>query len=137
MDLKDFIDQTLDQITEGVFVAQEKVRARGGFVNPALRDSASVQAMHCGHTIQSVSFDVAITVQEDSSNSAGAKLSVASFFKADGEVLSKEMNSVTSKVSFKVPLALPIDKLSLDELINKEKQDTDNKQRVFDEANNY
>ncbi|OBU14501.1 hypothetical protein CTM88_20560 [Photobacterium aquimaris] len=111
------------QITEGVFDAQKIVQAKGGFVNPAVRQTETGQIMHDGRVIQSVEFDVAVTVTEGSSCSGGGKLSVATVLKANAETASSEKNSTTSKISFKVPLAVPIDHISLNELKDKESKD--------------
>lgn len=123
MDLKDFVSQALIQITEGVSDAQKVVQEKGGFVNPAVRQAETGQPMHDGRVIQSVDFNVAVTVTEDSSCSGGGKLSVATVFKANAETASSEKNSTTSKISFKVPLAVPIDPVSLNELKEKESND--------------
>ncbi|WP_318470032.1 hypothetical protein [Photobacterium leiognathi] len=132
MDLKDFVSQALIQITEGVSEAQEIVQKKGGFVNPAIRQTEVGQTMHDGRVVQIVDFNIAVSVTEDSSCSGGGKLSVATVFKASAEKSSSEKNSTTSTISFKVPLALSIDRLSLDELLNKEKEDADREMEVLD-----
>lgn len=135
MDLKDFVSQALIQITEGVFDAQKIVQEKGGFVNPAVRQTETGQTMHDGRVIQSVEFNVAITVTEDSSCSGGGKLSVATVFKATAETASSEKNSTTSKISFNVPLAVPVDPVSLNELQDKESTDKANRAAALKRLN--
>ncbi|MEW5882353.1 MAG: hypothetical protein AB1761_18175 [Pseudomonadota bacterium] len=114
MDLKTFIADTLTQIAQGVQNAQEQARSADGIVNPPVLAKLD-GSDYVGHVygenqlVQSVEFDVAVVVTEASGTEATAKLSVASMLtlKAGGQ--SKDSAETTSRIRFRVPLALPVD----------------------------
>lgn len=115
MELSEFIKETLTQIAVGVSRSQEAVRESGGYVNPrAYRDVKATDTSHFASTVDGanvflVDFDVAVTVSEDSATDAKAKLSVASFITLGVGGASGSASSATNRITFKVPLALPID----------------------------
>lgn len=109
MQLRDFVNEVLTQIVDGVRDAQKP--NGGAFVVPA-GDGGHKYADHprfaASARIKStiVDFDVAITAED--SDKANAKAGVKVFsvqFGVDGEVTSK--NSTVSRVQFAVPLLLP------------------------------
>jgi hypothetical protein len=114
MDLKEFVKETLIQISTGVRDAQAEVRKLGGLVNPATYSSGNAGGAYFasykdGHHIFLVDFDVAVTVTENSATNAEAKLKVASLLSLGAGGSSSAQNEVTNRLSFKVPLAFPID----------------------------
>lgn len=138
MELKEFVTQALTQISEGVKESQESIRELGGYVNPAVRIGASAGASHVsslsdGQNIYTVDFNIAISVAESSGANAGAKLTVASVLNLGGGTNSSESNSTLSNISFKVPLALPVDPVSLSNL----KSEDAESERQFRAVNGY
>jgi len=128
MDLKQFVTETLVQIAQGVSEAQTAVRDVGGFANPALRGVAGRESywgsLETGHHVFLVDFDVAITVAKGKGTNAGAKLEVTSIFSLGAGGKSSEETQSTSRVKFKVPMALPVDfetKRNMDQEIQQEK----------------
>lgn len=121
MDLKDFVKETLVQISTGVQESIEAVRESGGFTNPAASgnvksDSSShFGSMGEGQNVFLVDFDVAVTVDENSEVSGGGRLKVAGVFAVGGEAGNSSKSSSTNRVSFKIPLALPVDPISHEE----------------------
>ncbi|WP_054591168.1 hypothetical protein ACCQ14_01785 [Xanthomonas sp. NCPPB 2865] len=117
MDLKEFVRETLVQIAAGVRDAQTDVRTLGGIVNPATQNPstsgnsyfASVDDLH--HVFL-VDFDVAVTVAENAGTSAQAKLNVATILSLGAGGQSSNSSAATNRLTFKVPLALPIDEPS-------------------------
>lgn len=130
MDLKDFVKETLSQIAAGVNESIPQVREAGGLVNPAVRtntkttDPSHFANLGTGRSIFLVDFDVAVTVEEDSATNAEAKISVATLLslKTSGE--SGNRSSFTNRIGFKVPLALPVDPISEEQLKTKEADDS-------------
>lgn len=126
MDLKDFVKETLVQISTGVKDSQDEIRKLGGSANPASRTSpSSTNQVHLtqlenGQGVYLIDFDVAVNVSEESGVEAGAKLSVASVFSIGGSGTTGSSSTSTNRISFKVPLALPIDVESQKEMLNKE-----------------
>ncbi|PHS72712.1 MAG: hypothetical protein COB22_03795 [Cycloclasticus sp.] len=126
MELKEFVKETLTQISEGVQDSLASVRDSGGYVNPATRastkttDDSHFASMTHGRNVFLISFDVAVTVEEESGKDGHAKLKVASVFSAGGGGSKSNKSSSTNHISFKVPLALPVDPITEDELKTRE-----------------
>lgn len=118
MELDEFVKETLLQITKGVADSQLEISKIGGIVNPAIRlakqsSDSHVGTLYEGQNVYIVDFDIAISVSEGTGSKADGKLTVASLFSVGGGTSSSETNSTLSKVSFKVPLALPVDNDSI------------------------
>ena len=122
MELKEFIRETLAQIAAGVEAAQTEVRDAGGFVNPAHRtgkqeqDKSHFGSLTSGQNIFLVDFDVTVTVIEATETEGKAKLNVAGLLNLGTGGQSNASSTATNRISFKVPLAMPVDAVSLEEL---------------------
>lgn len=128
MDLKDFVKETLIQISSGVKEAQNTVRELGGYANPAARvlpkesDQSHLTQIESGQNVFMIDFDVAINVSEEGETGAEAKLKVASFLNVGGSGKSGTSSSTTNRISFKVPLALPVDEVSKNRMLKSEEE---------------
>jgi hypothetical protein len=128
MELKDFIRETLSQIAADVEAAQTEVRGAGGFVNPAHRprdqepDKSHFGSLASGQNIFLVDFDVTVTVVETTETDGKAKLNVAGFLSLGAGGQSNASSTATNRICFKVPLAMPMDAVSTEDL---KKQDED------------
>ncbi|MES9950068.1 MAG: hypothetical protein ABW118_14015 [Candidatus Thiodiazotropha sp.] len=126
MELKDFVKETLVQITTGVNDAQNEVRDLGGYVNPAARvfpkesDQSHLTQIGSGQGVFMIDFDVAISVSEEGEAGGEAKLQVGSFLNLGGGGKKGSSSSTTNRIAFKVPLALPVDKESVKKLLKSE-----------------
>ena len=135
MELKDFVRETLVQVVSGIEEAQTEVRDCGGFVNPAHRanvkgsDESHFGVIGTGQNIFLVDFDVAVTVIEESGTEAKAKLNVASLLTLGAGGESSQSSSATNKISFKVPLALPTDSVSEEQLKEQDAIVRENRQK--------
>jgi hypothetical protein len=114
MDLKEFVRETLVQITSGVRDAQDEVRSLGGIVNPATLTRTDGAGSYFStiddiHHVFLVDFDVAVSVTENTGTNAGAKLNVATFLSLGAGGQSANSSAATNRLTFKVPLALPLD----------------------------
>ncbi len=101
--LDECVKTTLVQIAKGVKAAQEEVEELGGAVNP-------VEASMYGPVKpikEKVEFDVALIVQDTSSNEVGGKLSVASVFGMSGKHSGTDSYQQTSRVKFNIYVDLP------------------------------
>lgn len=139
MDLSEFVKQSLTQIVKGVKESQDEIRNQGGYANPAVLTSAhgKESATHFGsvsdgQNVLLVDFDVAVTVTGAVEGGVGGKLSVASFFKVEAGTKGATASESTSRIRFKVPLALPVD------LVTKQKLDSEiaAQNRAISEFNN-
>lgn len=122
MELKEFICETLSQIAAGVEAAQTEVRDAGGFVNPAHRvgkqeqDKAYFGVLTSGQNIFLVDFDVTVSVVEATETEGKARLNVGGFVNLGTGGQSSTSSTETNRISFKVPLAMPVDAVSAEEL---------------------
>lgn len=110
MDLKEFISETLVQITLGIQDAQEKVKDTGCLINPKgfhqgenLRSGYNEEYRH----VQKVKMSVAVSVMENSETKAGLGV-VTAIFKAGASTKEGEVNNVTNRIEFDIPISLPI-----------------------------
>lgn len=141
MELKDFIRETLTQICEGVEESLVRARETGGYVNPATtansksNDSSHFANIGHGRNVFLVDFSVAVSVEENLDKNAHAKLKVASVLSlgVGGDVANK--SSATNQISFKVPLALPVDPITQDELKAREKANAQRMQTTLNSLN--
>lgn len=101
MDLAEFVKSSIVQIIQGVSHAIEETRGNSAraVINPTLQ--------HASHgDINAISFDVAVTVQEEAGikGSGGIKVFGAQIGVGADKTLS---NTAVSRLSFSVPVALP------------------------------
>lgn len=138
MELSEFVKQSLTQIVQGVKESQDAIRKQGGYANPAVFTSApgKESATHFGsvsdgQNVLLVDFDVAVTVTDTVEGGIGGKLSVASLFKVEAGSKGSSASEATSRIKFKVPLALPVDPITKKKLDN----DVEAQQRAIAEIN--
>ena len=135
MELKEFITETLAQIAAGVEAAQTEVRDAGGFVNPAHRagkqeqDKSHFGSLTSGQNIFLVDFDVTVTVIEATETEGKAKLNVAGLLNLGTGGQSNASSTAINRISFKVPLAMPVDAVSLEELQRQDQALADRRRR--------
>jgi len=131
MELQEFVKEALAQISQGVKDAQNSVRDIGGYVNPTVNCAEGKSEMVYfgetaqGHHVFLVDFDVAISAADKTTAEGGAKLAVATFLSIGGSGGSDSESKSTSRVRFKVPLALPFDQQSMKEKCAKEQEDAE------------
>lgn len=109
MELKEFIENALIQLLEGISSAQEKAKEIGGEVNPYLNDES--QSKHgflnsSGDSAAVVNFDVALTATEGTGTKAGISVLGGAINLGAGGQSSNE-SSVVSRIKFSVPVVLP------------------------------
>jgi hypothetical protein len=116
MELKEFINQTLVQLIEGVKLAQNQTRSLDGEINPylpevLLKDKVLDSRMfRLGGTVEKnvffIDFDVAVTVIESDNIKGGGSINVAAIkLGAGGE--SNTTNTQQSRIKFIIPITLP------------------------------
>lgn len=109
MKLSEFVRETLNSVVSGVVLSQKDLEKTNAIINPSTIDENGFISLSYGNKrIVNVSFDVAVTVDNVEGDEAGIKVSVANFFsgKVGGE--SKTANQKVSRVSFEIPVLLPI-----------------------------
>jgi len=117
IDLKDFMKATLQQITDAAREFQEENEASGAKIMPkpefsGIAEHAKAGFMALGHREYAtvVNFDVAITVDERESASAGGGIKILPF-RVEGETGAINAQQSASRIKFPVTLYLPQKKL--------------------------
>lgn len=99
MELKEFIAATLQQIITGVVEAQNYIKKE--------KINAVVNSQIGARTDKTIEFDIAVTVNESKSTSAGGGISVASIINAGGKKQTESLEQSISRVKFSVDVLLP------------------------------
>lgn len=116
MELKEFIKQSIIQVTEAIIESNEELKDKNAIVNPAgvqvnsgnsqAYGRESLEPKHQSRIVQKLDFDVAVIVQDEQSAGAGAKISVMSLkLGAEGGV--NYSNKLESRIKFAVPIMYP------------------------------
>ncbi|MGO4550286.1 hypothetical protein AB4059_04175 [Lysobacter sp. 2RAF19] len=117
MDLKDFVANTISGIIEGLVEAQARIDAHGAFVNPGNlmgstkdRGESALWDNRNNNYARSISFDVALTVQEGTNT--GAKIGVATgLLNLNAGGASENSQLAVNRVQFSVPILFPANDL--------------------------
>ncbi len=113
MELKEFITAVLTEIIDGVKASQRDTEyAREGEINPLLAtNQGSLQnqgrlVSRYGQLVQTVKFDVAVTVEEGTGTKGGIGIFIGAVgLGSQGE--SKASQASVSRIQFEVPVGLP------------------------------
>ena len=127
MELKEFVKQTLLQISSGVSESQDAVRRLGGVVNPSTPTGRPTDASYfitigSGQHVFLVDFDVAVSATDAIEGGGDASLAVVGLFSAKGGGKKTKSSESTSRIKFKVPLALPVDDVSKTEFDHRRRE---------------
>jgi hypothetical protein len=110
MELKDFIKETLVQITNGVVEAQNLIKDTGCYINPeGYYKGEQVQTGFNKEyrSIQKVRMSIAINVIENQQTKAGLGV-VSAILTAGASATNTDSNSVTNRIEFEIPISLPV-----------------------------
>ena len=112
MELKDFVAETLTQITKGVEEAQNQLRESNpnACINPHMTKDDTDKWVTGGRrkNVEMVDFDVAVTVKEGTETKGGMGLVVAGLFNLETGGKSNQASGTVSRVRFKIPAAFPM-----------------------------
>lgn len=111
MELKDFIRETLIQITNGVIEAQEFVKGTGCYINPEgfNLDSSQIKSGFNKQyrSVQKIKLSIAINVLENTEKKAGIGV-MAAFLSAGTSSKNSDSNSTLNHIEFEIPISLPV-----------------------------
>lgn len=122
MDLKDFVSETLKQITEGVIEAQKQAKAVGAWINPQDRGACTAFSVqnptkvrfaeivgpnHTGYLneVHVVEFHVALTVTEREGKESG--IGIAKILNVGTSRESAASEESVTNIRFNVPIVFP------------------------------
>ena len=114
MELREFITETLTQISDGIEDAQKRLKARGSdaIINTNMTEIGTGQVVTGGRRrpVEMVDFDVAILANEGTEKRAGAGLTVASLLKFDAGAKTNQSAGSESRIKFRIPMTYPMHK---------------------------
>lgn len=113
MELKQFVTESIVQITEGIVEAQQRLRDEWVRVNPKPPEGATAVSpmLYCadnGAAVFPLSFDVAVSA-EDVQGGGTVGIKVLNFG-VDAQDNSQRSTSRVSRVAFTIPIAYPLKK---------------------------
>jgi len=94
MDLREFVSETIKQITDGVMDAQKYGAEKEAKVAP-------------NQQLTNVQFDVAVTTTEGTKDKAGAGILVAGLFGAGKQGQSESGSQSISRIKFSIAVQMP------------------------------
>lgn len=110
MEVKDFVRETLIQISKGITEAEETISGLGGIVNPPMHATQNSNnhagQIEQGRNVYTVDFNIVVEISKE--KEGNAKLSVISMFNAEGNAKLAQSNSTVNTISFAIPIAYPI-----------------------------
>ena len=109
MELKDFIKETLIQITQGISEAQTELEESSCVINPRdIKEDgfANVIIKNKRHTVQCIDFKIALTSTTESADKAGIGVMLGSFG-IGGNKTSSDGNTSNTNISFSIPVVFP------------------------------
>lgn len=117
MEIKDFIKETLSQITEGIVEANKEMINDGAFVastnlreaNGLPKSGTYAKRDNTMQVVREVEFDISIAVTDSTQSGGKGSLHVVSLIRADGGIDNNYSSSSTQRIKFSLPLALPND----------------------------
>lgn len=117
MELKDYISETIYQISLGVKESIDKCKFIDSIVNPDITfgqnndffiSPGSISSVK--RRVQFIEMDIAVTVTEKETNGIGAKVCIP-ILNIDGDSKGETNTSNTNKVKFTIPICLPTSKV--------------------------
>lgn len=117
MDLKDFVKESLVQISKGINEANLELSETGAMINPLNITINTENSQAYGRTgkpankgdsrvVENVDFDVAVVAESGAQTNAGLKLSIASIgIGGDGQSNTKDKSE--SRIQFRIPVVFP------------------------------
>ena len=113
MELKEFVQEVLADVFEGITAAQEELKSKKntGVINATrsnvMASPVDKQPVANRRAIHQIEIDVAVTVESRSSTKKGGGINVVKVLEARGENTGQSLNSTTSRIKFSVPVAYP------------------------------
>lgn len=119
MDLREFIKESLVQISRGITDANEELKDSEAIINPKGIRAHSTEAQSYGRIderftdrdslVHLVNFDVALHAESGSETGGGLKLSIASIG-ANANTKSNDSEKSESRIKFEIPMKYPSSK---------------------------
>lgn len=130
MELKEFIEATLSEITLAVQDSQKNLKGSGVIINPSTVNDGHIDISGKGKRVVSeIDFNVVVSTEKEDSTNKGLSV-IAGAFGAGVSAKDSNSNSLINRIQFKIPVSFPVDD-DLNEItkyrlrLEKEKKDND------------
>lgn len=118
MEIKDFIKESIMQITHGITDANKEIQNEGAYVvSSVLKDANGfpiVGELYSDdrngqkHIIRNIDFKITVSVSDSTQTGGKGTLQVVSFLRVDGGIENNFSSTSLNKIKFSLPLAMPI-----------------------------
>lgn len=112
MELKDFVSNTITQISEGLIDAQKKTKDLNVIVNVPIENNNNgnlqITNRENARIPQILEFDLCVGVENSETADTKGKLNVLSSF-ISGKVSKETINTTNNRIKFSVPVLFPTD----------------------------
>lgn len=119
MELKEFVKETLIQITDAIVEAQEVCRAKGAIVNPVMAGNKDTAMTVSNNSATIVKFHVGLCENKDSSDKRGIGVFLANLGVGYSGNDSRSNSAITT-IDFSIPIKLPYSKTGKDNVDSSE-----------------
>lgn len=107
IELKEFIEETISQIVEGIKNAQERTEKLGALVNPRVSNSKGIVMVEDKyHSVQNIKFDVSLGSMSNGEGKNGFGVTFGTWGIGSITKNGEENKSVTN-IKFSVPIIFP------------------------------
>lgn len=106
MQLDEFVKQVIISVVAWVNESQNLLKDTSAIVNPSTIKDDYIDGM--SRKVINVNFDVGVTITKEGANSKGIKIAVFDVLSGKADRETKTANQTVSRVSFSVPVALPV-----------------------------
>lgn len=118
MDIKEFVKETLTQISDGICEANNLMKNNKSFVVASnfmnIGDKYKYDGYSCDkegktHLIRDVDFDIMVNVTDASTHGGKGCIEIASLLKVGAGTESQQSSHNSNRIKFSLPLALPLE----------------------------
>lgn len=107
MELKEFIEDTLMQIVQGVKSAQDKALEYNAIISPAESTHETVRINNKNRSVEMVDFEVILSETQTDKGEGRVSVNLMKLFKADIGGNDNKENGTRTNIKFRVPIILP------------------------------
>lgn len=131
MDLSEFIRETLNSVVGGVVLSQDDLEGTNAKINPSTINENGFIDSRGKRKVTNISFDVAVTVEDIDEKRKGLKIAVAEIVSVGRGNETKTANQVVSRISFDVPVLLPVKDTLTEEGVKQNQQNLERVAAIF------
>lgn len=114
MELKDFISNTIEQISLGIIDASKKCESHGVIVNPNITVGSngdysipkSPEHVNIQRRVQIIDMDIAVNLTNTEGSELGGKIGV-SFLRVGRNTIESKNTTHENRIKFSLPICLP------------------------------